>query len=88
MTKKKNMKYKLENNITGKVYDLTQENMNEMVKDIEKLSEICAMTLTGIRAEYDKYYINLEEENVCGDYTDCISELARVLDVCHKILGK
>ena len=31
------MKYKLENHIIGKVYDLTQENMLEMVNDIEEL---------------------------------------------------
>ena len=31
------MKYKPENHITGKVYDLTQENMLEMVNDIEEL---------------------------------------------------
>lgn len=33
------MKFRLDNHINGKVYDLTQENMNEMIRIIENLIE-------------------------------------------------
>lgn len=33
------MKWDLNNHITGKVYDLTQENMNAMIADIEMLQD-------------------------------------------------
>ena len=34
------MDYRLNNHIIGKVYDLTQDNMNAMLKDIERMKEI------------------------------------------------
>ena len=36
--------WKLDNHIVGKVYDLTQANMNAMIADIEKLNQIVTKT--------------------------------------------
>ena len=82
------MDYRLNNHIVGKVYDLTQDNMNAMLKDIEKLKEVVAILMTTIHSEYDDYYswIDDHEIKVTSEYTDCISELASALKICRKLL--
>lgn len=73
------MKYKLENHIIGKVYDLTQDNMNAMIKDIELLKEQKQELLDLIREEYEDYYRWLGEGDihVTSEYTDCIDNLSK-----------
>lgn len=70
------MKFKPENHIIGKAYDLTQENMQAMLIHIDKLEEDEAMFLS----EHDEN-VRLHFENV-----DLKEQNARLRDALESVL--
>lgn len=50
------MKYRPEQHIIGKVYDLTQENMNAMIRHIEDLQERIETFRAALGVEHDHLY--------------------------------
>jgi hypothetical protein len=57
-------KWNLSNHIIGKVYDLTQENMNAMIADIESLHTDSLKNYRESLEAYQEYIKNLKDENV------------------------
>jgi hypothetical protein len=54
------MKFDPKTHIIGKVYDLTQENMNDMLAHIERLTELLTHVTSG---ESWRHYANVAQEN-------------------------
>ena len=57
-------KWHLSNHITGKTYDLTQENMNAMIADVEMLHTDSLQNYRESLEAYQDYIKNLRAENV------------------------
>lgn len=86
-------KWELHNHIIGKVYDLTQENMNAMIKDIELLNEANKVLLEDNEAN-QKILIKLiesqneleaENEKLKNQINDVRSCLLQITSLQEKI---
>lgn len=67
-------KWKLENHIIGKAYDLTQENMNKMISDVERL----ARDIESIQRKLDATHVELHDlRQECIQYSLVLDQIAR-----------
>ena len=66
-------KWSLSNHITGKTYDLTQENMSAMISDVEMLHTDSLQNYRESLESYKRCIKTLQEEN------------ARLIDALEKI---
>jgi serine/threonine-protein kinase RIO1 len=56
-------KWRLNNHIIGKIYDLTQENMSAMISDLEMLHTDSLQNYRELLDSHKRYIKTLQEEN-------------------------